>query len=87
MPFNFRYDSDEIYYCAELAEVDVIVFGPQFIGRIEVNAERLSKGRLLIYVGDNCPSFAESYRELVADCSSKAPDVTITEDDYGTMAE
>ena len=63
VPFNFRYDSDEIYYCAELAEVDVIVFGPQFIGRIEVNAERLSKGRLLIYVGDNCPSFAESYRE------------------------
>ena len=67
------------------AEVDVIVFGPQFIGRIEVNAERLSKGRLLIYVGDNCPSFAESYRELVADCSSKAPDVTITEDDYGAI--
>ena len=85
VPFNFRYDSDEIYYCAELAEVDVIVFGPQFIGRIEVNAERLSKGRLLIYVGDNCPSFAESYRELVADCSSKAPDVTITEDDYGAI--
>jgi long-chain acyl-CoA synthetase len=85
VPFNFRYDSDEIYYCAELAEVDVIVFGPQFIGRIEVNAERLSKGRLLIYVGDNCPSFAESYRELVADCSSKAPDVAITEDDYGAI--
>ena len=77
VPFNFRYDSDEIYYCAELAEVDVIVFGPQFIGRIEVNAERLSKGRLLIYVGDNCPSFAESYRELVADCSSKAPDLSL----------
>ena len=27
VPFNFRYDSDEIYYCAELAEVDVIVLG------------------------------------------------------------
>ncbi len=54
VPFNFRYDSDEIYYCAELAQVDVIVFGFAFIGRIEVNAERLSRGRLLIYVGDNC---------------------------------
>ena len=49
VPFNFRYDSDEIYYCAELAEVDVIVFEPQLIGRIEVNADRLSKGILLIY--------------------------------------
>lgn len=85
VPFNFRYDADEILYCAELAEVDVIVFGFEFIGRIEQNADRLSKGRLLIYVGDGCPNFAESYRELVADCSSKAPDVKITDDDYGAI--
>ena len=85
VPFNFRYDAAEILYCAELAEVDIIIFGPAFIGRIEVNAERLSKGRLLIFVGDNCPSFAESYHELVADCSSKAPDVEITEEDFGAI--
>ena len=85
VPFNFRYDAEEILYCAELAEVDIIIFGPDFIGRIEVNAERLSKGRLLIYVGDNCPSFAESYHELVADCSSQAPDVEITEEDFGAI--
>ena len=85
VPFNFRYDADEILYCAELAEVDMIVFGPQFIGRIEANAHRLSKGRLLIYVGDNCPSFAESYLELVADCSSKSPEIEITEDDFGAI--
>lgn len=85
VPFNFRYDAEEILYCAELAEVDVIVFGPEFIGRIETNAERLSKGRLLIYVGNNCPSFAESYHELVADCSSVGPIVDITDEDYGAI--
>lgn len=85
VPFNFRYDADEIMYCVNLAEVDIIVFGPEFIGRLEQNAEKLSKGRLLIYVGDNCPNFAESYRELVADCSSQAPDVEITDDDYGAI--
>ena len=56
-----------------------------FIGRIEANAEKLSKGRLLIYVGDGCPDFAESYHELVADCSSKTPDIPLTEDDYGAI--
>ena len=61
VPFNFRYDADEILYCAELAEVDMIVFGPQFIGLIAANAHRLNKGRPLIYVGVICPSFAESY--------------------------
>ena len=85
VPFNFRYDAGEILYCAELAEVDMIVFGPAFIGRIEANAERLSKGRLLIYVGDNCPTFAESYHELVADCSSQTPDIPITDEDFGAI--
>ncbi len=85
VPFNFRYDAEEILYCAEIAQVDVIVFGPAFIGRIETNAERLIKGRLLIYAGDTCPDFAESYLELVADCSSQKPDVKITEDDFGAI--
>jgi acyl-CoA synthetase (AMP-forming)/AMP-acid ligase II len=86
VPFNFRYDAAEILYCAELAEVDVIIFGSEFIGRIETNAERLSKGRLLIYVGDNCPSFAESYHIMVDDCSSLKPMVGgITEEDFGAI--
>ena len=80
VPFNFRYSAEEIEYCADLAEVQVLVFGPEFIGRIESVAEKLSKGRLLIYVGDNCPTFAESYRELSADCSSAPPQVLITDD-------
>ena len=86
VPFNFRYDAREILYCAELAEVDVIIFGPEFIGRIETYAERLSKGRLLIYVGDNCPSFAESYHIMIDNCSSLPPMVGgITEDDFGAI--
>ncbi len=85
VPFNFRYDAEEIVYCAELAEVDVIIFGNGFIGRIEANAERLSTGRLLIYAGANCPEFAESYQELVADCSSRNLDIPLTEDDFGAI--
>ena len=85
VPFNFRYDADEILYCANLAEVDVIVFDPAFIGRIEQNADVLSKNRLLIYVGDGCPMFAESYRELVADCSSQRPNIEISEEDFGAI--
>ena len=85
VPFNFRYSAEEIQYCADLAEVQVLVFGPEFIGRIESIEHKLSKGRLLIYVGDNCPTFAESYRELSADCSSAPPQVLITDDDDGAI--
>ena len=81
VPFNFRFDSNEIKYCIDLAEVDVLFFGPQFIGRLENIESKISKGRLLIYVGDNCPMFAESYLELVADCSSQPPLVCLTDED------
>ena len=34
VPLNYRYSSDEIKYCLELAEADVLVFGPEFVGRV-----------------------------------------------------
>ena len=85
VPFNFRYSSDEILYCTELAEVDAIFFGPEFIGRIEAIEEKLSRGRLLIYVGETCPTFAENYMELSANCSSEAPLIRIDDDDDGAI--
>ena len=80
VPFNFRYSADEIVYCADLAEVDVLLFGPEFIGRIESSLDKLSN-KVLIFVGETCPTFAESYRELVADCSSVNPGIELKDDD------
>ena len=85
VPLNFRYDSEEIEYCVDLADVDILVFGPEFIGRVEEIAEKISKNRLLFYVGENCPSFAEDYNEMVANSSSVSPDIEITDDDYGAI--
>lgn len=85
VPLNFRYASDEIEYCVNLAEVDILVFGPEFIGRVEEIAEKISRNRLLFYVGENCPTFAESYNMLAADCSSEAPLIRIEDDDYAAI--
>ncbi len=81
VPFNFRYSSDEILYCAELADVDVMFFGPEFIGRIESIIDQLGLHRLLFFVGDTCPTFAESYYELVMNCASSAPLIRLEDDD------
>ncbi|MCH5189316.1 MAG: AMP-binding protein [Oscillospiraceae bacterium] len=85
VPLNFRYASDEIKYCVELAEADMLVFGPEFIGRVEKIADEISKNRLLIYVGDGCPPFAENYHNLCADCSSLNPEIPLTEEDYAAI--
>lgn len=47
VPLNFRYTPEEIKYCLDLAEVDILVFGPEFIGRVEEIADEISKNRLL----------------------------------------
>ena len=85
VPLNFRYSSDEIKYCLELAEVDMLVFGPEFIGRVEEIADDISQNRLLLYVGDGCPSFAESYMTLTADFGSESPNLDITSEDYAAI--
>lgn len=81
VPLNFRYTSDEIKYCLDLAEVDVLMFGPEFIGRIEEIADEIIKNRLLFYVGEGCPSFAEHYDSLVANCASSAPEIKLLDSD------
>jgi len=85
VPLNFRYSSDEIEYCVNKSDSDVLVFGPAFIGRVEEIADKISKNRLLFFVGENCPSFAEDYASLTANCSSMSPDIKLTDDDYGAI--
>ncbi len=85
VPLNFRYASDEIKYCLELAETNVIVFGDEFIGRVEEIADDISAKNLLIHVGRNCPTFAFDYDRLTANCSSENPAIKLTDDDYAAI--
>ncbi len=81
MPLNFRYSSEEIEYCLDKSDANILVFGPEFIGRVEAIVGRVRKGRLLFYVGDDCPTWAESYRELAMLCSSADPQIPLSEHD------
>ena len=86
VPLNFRYAADEIEYCVKLAEVDILIFGPEFIGRIEEIADSITENRTLIFFGSGeCPTFAEDYTELTADCSSVSPDIKLDDDDLGAI--
>ncbi len=85
VPLNFRYTSDEIVYCLNKAEVDVLIFGPEFIGRIEERANVIGHNRLLFYLGDDCPTFAESYYELAQNFSSVDPMIPISLDEDGAI--
>jgi len=86
VPLNFRYTADEIEYCVKLAEADVLVFGLEFIGRIEEIVEKINGNRMLIFFGsDSCPTFAEDYTQLTSDCSSLSPDIKLSDDDLAAI--
>ena len=85
VPLNYRYSSDEIKYCLELADVDVLVFGKEFIGRVENICGDIPRVKSLYYVGDGCPSFAVDFEEAIKGASKYAPEVEISDDDYGAI--
>ncbi|MBR0075019.1 MAG: acyl--CoA ligase [Synergistaceae bacterium] len=85
VPLNFRYSSEEIEYCVKLADVDVLFFGSEFIGRVENTSLSQGDHCLLLFVGNNCPSFAESYNEAVSNCPSTAPKILIEDSDEAAI--
>ena len=85
VPMNFRYSSDEIKYCLELADVEVLVFGLEFVSRMDAIAGDLPSVRMMFFVGTDGPSYTEDCMRLMSFCSSSAPPVALAETDNAAI--
>jgi len=85
VPLNFRYSSDEIKYCLDLADVEILAFGPEFISRMDLIAHDIPKVRMLFFVGKNGPDYTEDCLSLMSYCSSNPPPIEMKEDDYAAI--
>ena len=85
VPLNYRYTEGEIKYCLDLADVTVLVFGKEFIGRLESVFGELKKVEGMLFVGEDCPTFAESYELLAAAESAEKPAVSYDDEDYAAI--
>lgn len=81
VPMNFRYSSDEIKYCLDLADVEVLVFGPEFVTRMDAIEKEIPGVRMLFYVGKDGPAYTEDCMRLMGFCSSSAPPIAPEETD------
>ena len=84
VPMNFRYAANEIEYCLKLSESNMLIFGPEFIGRVEEIVDKIP-GVDLVFEGPGCPGFADDLTELINECSSSFPLCTLTEDDEAAI--
>ena len=85
VPLNFRYTADEIKYCLDLADAAALVFGPEFIGRVEQIADQIPQVKARIYVGEDCPICAESYHQLVKLCIATSPAIKMYPEDEAAI--
>lgn len=81
VPLNFRYTAEEIKYCLDLSDSVALIFGPEFIDRMETIIDQIPKVKILFYAGENRPLFAESYDRLTANCSSEDPGIHLSDND------
>ena len=86
VPMNYRYSSDEIQYCADLADLEVLVFGPEFIDRMDAISDKLPKIKTMFFVGrEQTPAYAEDCLKLMGFCSSSVPPVELKETDEAAI--
>jgi acyl-CoA synthetase (AMP-forming)/AMP-acid ligase II len=85
VPLNFRYTAEEIKYCLELSDAKALVFGPEFTGRVEQIIDRIPQVRNSFYVGDDCPSFSVSFRNLTDGASAARPNIELGPNDEAAI--
>ena len=87
VPMNFRYTADEIQYCADLADVRMLVFGPEFVERVSSVKDQMKNVDTYFFVGEekDRPSFAVSYENTAKYCSTTCPPVSFDDEDLAAI--
>ena len=63
VPLNFRFTSDDIRYCADIVEAKAMIFGEEFVERVDAIKEDLGTIKDFVFVGPDHlrPDYAEAF--------------------------
>jgi len=65
VPLNFRFTSEDIRYCTEVAEPQAFLFGEEFIDRIDPLWKSIKTAETFIAAGEAVPTYAVSLGEAL----------------------
>jgi acyl-CoA synthetase (AMP-forming)/AMP-acid ligase II len=80
VPLNFRFMAEKIRLCTTIAEAKVLIFGEEFIERINAVKSSLDQTvRLYIFKGPShlCPDYALRYSDVMAQSVPHCPDIRL----------
>ncbi|MDH5696664.1 MAG: acyl--CoA ligase [Dehalococcoidia bacterium] len=81
VPLNFRFTSQDLVYCADIAEAKAMVLGEEFIERVEAVRPQLATIKDYIFVGQAVPKGMEDFKALIDKSSPEPPGVTLHDED------
>ena len=70
VPMNFRYASDEIKYCLDLADVELLVFGPEFVTRMDAIEKDMNEYQYKVF-GNTFEQLSEKSFKRIKDTLDK----------------
>jgi len=88
VPLNFRFSSDDIRVSAEISEAKAMIFGEEFIERLEPIRSISDKTvSTYIFAGpeEKRPDYAESYQEFSASAGTERPEVELDISDSAAL--
>ncbi|MDR1615645.1 MAG: acyl--CoA ligase [Syntrophomonadaceae bacterium] len=85
VPLNYRYTAEEIRYCLDLADASILVFGSEFIDRVNEIQNRIPKVNIQYFVGGQGPSYTKNYFEETLLSSVQEPAVPIKDEDEAAI--
>jgi acyl-CoA synthetase (AMP-forming)/AMP-acid ligase II len=79
VPLNFRFTGEDIRYCAEIAEAKAVVFGEEFVERVNKIKGDLKTIQEFIFLGpgDMKPEYAQSFEDFLKGSVATEPKVPI----------
>ncbi len=88
VPLNFRFSADDIKYCTEIAEAKAIIFGEEFIDRVNDIKKIIDKTVLnYIFIGPEelRPDYAEPYADFLSSGQESDPKIEIAITDSAAL--
>ena len=81
VPLNFRFTSKDIKYCAEISEAKTLIFGEEFIDRVESVQSDSPLVKDYFVVGEGKLENVETLEGTLRSASPRPPDVFISTED------
>ena len=85
VPLNYRYAADEIKYCLDLAECDALIYGPEFLERVDSIISDIDGLKGIFYVGEDHPAYALDYQAESMKMPAEDPMIPLTDEDYAAI--